>query len=244
MGVFLKRIGMAALVTALVSVPALAQQNQQPQQKPAPSKPAPSQPAKPAPAPAPAPQAQGPAAQQVDLVQLNGDWTKYCGEDPSIKKEVCTVVHNFGVQDGNSPVLSFAVMEMKGEDQRLFRFFLPPSFLLRPGLRFAVDDGAGGVGEGAFEVCLPNGCIAEARVTKPIVDQLKKGKFLRISVKNTQNLEVIFSAPLQGFGKIYDGPPIDPKVLEAQQKQLQEEMARRAEEERKREQGAGAAAPK
>jgi len=242
MGVSLKRLGMAALVTVLVSAPALAQQNQQPQpQKPPPSKPAPSQPAKPA--PAPAPQAQAPAAQQVDLVQLNGDWTKYCGEDPSIKKEVCTVVHNFGVQDGNSPVLSFAVMEMKGEDQRLFRFFLPPSFLLRPGIRFAVDDGAGGVSEGAFEVCLPNGCIAEARVARTTIDQLKKGKMLRISVKNTQNLEVIFSAPLQGFGKVYDGPPIDPKVLEAQQKQLQEEMQRRAEEERKREQG-GAAAPK
>ena len=186
---------------------------------------------------------QAPSAQQVDLVQLNGDWTKYCGEDPSIKKEVCTVVHNFGVQDGNSPVLSFAVMEMKGEDQRLFRFFLPPSFLLRPGIRFAVDDGAGGVNEGAFEVCLPNGCIAEARVAKQTIDQLKKGKMLRMSVKNTQNLEVIFSAPLQGFGKVYDGPPIDPKVLEAQQKQLQEEMQRRAEEERKREQS-GAAAPK
>jgi len=241
MGVSLKRIGMAALVTALVSVPALAQQAQPQPQKPPPSKPAPSQPAKPA--PAPAPQAQAPSAQQVDLVQLNGDWTKYCGEDPSIKKEVCTVVHNFGVQDGNSPVLSFAVMEMKGEDQRLFRFFLPPSFLLRPGIRFAVDDGAGGVNEGAFEVCLPNGCIAESRVTKQTIDQLKKGKLLRISVKNTQNLEVIFSAPLQGFGKVYDGPPIDPKVLEAQQKQLQEEMQRRAEEERKREQG-GAAAPK
>lgn len=241
MGVSLKRIGMAALVTALVSVPALAQQAQPQPQKPPPSKPAPSQPAKPA--PAPAPQAQAPSAQQVDLVQLNGDWTKYCGEDPSIKKEVCTVVHNFGVQDGNSPVLSFAVMEMKGEDQRLFRFFLPPSFLLRPGIRFAVDDGAGGVNEGAFEVCLPNGCIAEARVAKATIDQLKKGKMLRISVKNTQNLEVIFSAPLQGFGKVYDGPPIDPKVLEAQQKQLQEEMQRRAEEERKREQS-GAAAPK
>ncbi len=239
MGVFMTRFGAALLVTSLLaSVPALAQQ--QPA-KPAPSKPAASQPAKPAAPAAPAQTQVPPGTQQVDLVQLNGDWTKYCGEDPSIKKEVCTVVHNFGVPDGNSPVLSFAVMELKGEDQRLFRFFLPPSFLLRPGIRFAVDDGEGGVNEGVFEVCLPNGCIAESRVAKAAVDQLKKGKLLRISVKNTQNLEVIFTAPLQGFAKIYDGPPIDPKVLEAQQKQLQDEMQRRAEEERKRLQSQGAA---
>ena len=40
--------------------------------------------------------------------------------------------------------------------------------------------------------------------------------------------------PLGGFGKAFDGPPIDPKVLEDQQNQLREEMQKRAEEERKR----------
>jgi len=40
--------------------------------------------------------------------------------------------------------------------------------------------------------------------------------------------------PLAGFGKAFDGPPIDPKVLEEQQKKLQAELQKRAEEERKR----------
>jgi hypothetical protein len=39
---------------------------------------------------------------------------------------------------------------------------------------------------------------------------------------------------LKDFAKAYDGPPTDPKVFEAQQKKLQEELQKRAEEARKR----------
>ena len=53
-------------------------------------------------------------------------------------------------------------------------------------------------------------------------------------VKNQFNNEIAFTLPLAGFGKSYDGAAIDPKVLEEQQKQLQDELQKRAEEERKR----------
>ena len=53
-------------------------------------------------------------------------------------------------------------------------------------------------------------------------------------VKNQANAEVVFNLPLAGFGKAFDGPAIDPKVLEEQQKKLQAELQKRAEEERKK----------
>ncbi|MFL5210599.1 MAG: invasion associated locus B family protein, partial [Microvirga sp.] len=37
-----------------------------------------------------------------------------------------------------------------------------------------------------------------------------------------------------GFGKAFDGAAIDPKVLEEQQKKLQEELERRSDEMRKK----------
>jgi uncharacterized caspase-like protein len=40
--------------------------------------------------------------------------------------------------------------------------------------------------------------------------------------------------PLGDFAKAHDGPPTDPKVFEAQQKRLQEELQRRAEESRRK----------
>jgi hypothetical protein len=39
---------------------------------------------------------------------------------------------------------------------------------------------------------------------------------------------------LKDFAKAYDGPPTDPKVFEEQQKKLQEELQKRAEDARKR----------
>jgi len=49
--------------------------------------------------------------------------------------------------------------------------------------------------------------------------------------------------PLGDFAKAYDGPPTDPKVFEEQQKKLQEELQRRAEEARKKLEGQQQAAP-
>ena len=40
--------------------------------------------------------------------------------------------------------------------------------------------------------------------------------------------------PLNDFAKAYEGPPTDPKVFEEQQKKLQEELQRRADEARKK----------
>jgi hypothetical protein len=40
--------------------------------------------------------------------------------------------------------------------------------------------------------------------------------------------------PLQDFAKAYDGPPTDPKKFEEQQKQLQDELQKRADEARKK----------
>ena len=44
------------------------------------------------------------------------------------------------------------------------------------------------------------------------------------------------------FAKAYDGPPTDPKVFEENQKKLQEELQKRAEEQRKKLEGAGVGA--
>ena len=40
--------------------------------------------------------------------------------------------------------------------------------------------------------------------------------------------------PLTDFAKAYDGPPTDPKVFEEQQKKLQDELQRRADEARQK----------
>ena len=109
-------------------------------------------------------------------------------------------------------------------------------------IKDAVDKGA--TQEGRFEICFPNGCFAETKVKGPTIDAMKKGQTVNVAVKNQVNNEVTFVVPIAGFGKAFDGPAIDPKVLEEQQKKQQDEMQKKGEELRKGEaakSGAGGA---
>jgi len=228
MPVSIKRIG-AVLLAASLFTSAQGAFAQAPAPKPA--QPAAPKPAQPAPQPAPQ-AAPAPAANQVNLQPSQSDWTKVCGKDQAANKEICYTTRDFGQAADQPPVLAIAVYDVKGDENRIVRLLLPPALLLRPGIRFSVDKGA--AIEGSFEICFPNGCFAEAKVRGPSVDQIKKGASMNIFVKNQFNNEIAFVVPLSGFGKAFDGPPIDPKVLEEQQNQLREEMQKRAEEERKR----------
>ena len=104
---------------------------------------------------------------------------------------------------------------------------------------------------GTYTVCFPNGCFAETVGLKDdVVNAMKKGTTINVSVQNQVGREVTFAVPLAGFGKAFDGAPIDPKILEEQQKRMQEELEKRSEDMRKKleqQQGAapaaGAAAP-
>lgn len=192
-----------------------------------------------------APEAGAPAQPQgpisADLVPVEPEWTKVCTNDAQSHKEVCYTVRDFGTK-ADSPIMAFQVFDEKGSDQKLLRLLLPLGVKLKPGFRFAVDQGP--FDSGNFEVCFPAGCFAETKIKASVVDGMKKGEKVAVVIKNQANSEVTFYLPLAGFGKAYDGAPIDPKVLEEQQRKLQEELQKKAEEQRKQQQGAETPAPK
>lgn len=237
MAMFNSRIGVAALaISVMFAGAALAQgQQQRPAQRPA------QPPAAPAPAqqPAQAQQGQQPTSNRVELKATQPEWTKVCGKDQAAGKEICYTTRDFGQEADQQPVLAVAVYDVKGDEQRIVRLLLPVGLLLKPGFRFSLDKGA--MLEGTYEICFPNGCFAESRIGKAQLDTMKKAGTLNIVVKNQMNNEVVFVVPMTDFGKAFDGAAIDPKVLEEQQKQLQDELQKRAEEERKRLEGTGGA---
>lgn len=239
MAMFNSRIGVAAMAACVMFAGAQALAQGQPQQRPA------QRPAQPAPAqqqqqqPAQAQQGQQPASNRVELKATQPEWTKVCGKDQAAGKEICYTTRDFGQEADQQPVLAVAVYDVKGDEQRIVRLLLPVGLLLKPGFRFSLDKGA--MLEGTYEICFPNGCFAESRIGKAQLDTMKKASTLNIVVKNQMNNEVVFVVPMTDFGKAFDGAAIDPKVLEEQQKQLQDELQKRAEEERKRLEGTGGA---
>lgn len=221
----------------LAPLAALAQQAQPRPAAPRAGQPAPAQ----QPAQAPAGQAgTGPTVVQVKPEPSQTTWTKVCGKDQTANKEICYTTRDF-VSDQGQPVLAVAIYDVKGDANKIVRFLMPLGLLLQPGIRFGVD--AAQPTPGRYAICFPNGCFAEAQVKDDFINAMKKGTTLSVSVQNQGAREVSFAIPLTDFAKGFDGAAIDPKVLEEQQKQLQDELAKRQEELRQRLGAGGAAAP-
>ena len=76
--------------------------------------------------------------------------------------------------------------------------------------------------------------MADYEGTPDLITKLKKGQMLTIQAINLAGSPISFPLPLTDFGKANEGPPTDPKVFEEQQRKLQEELQKRADEARKR----------
>jgi invasion protein IalB len=164
-------------------------------------------------------------------------WAKFCGKgnDPNAK-EVCFTGKDARTEAGQ-PVVAAALIEPEGEMKKLFRVTLPSPLQLQYGTRIIIDKEP--PLSGAFFTCFANGCMADYEATPDLVGKLKKGQMLVIQAINLGAAAISFPLPLtdtagNSFAKANEGPPTDPKVFEEQQKKLQEDLQKRAEDARKR----------
>ena len=235
---------LAAGAAVLFTSAAFAQQPQptQPQkppaaQRPPVQRPPAAQPPRPAQTPAEAPAAQAaPGAPQVaeSPPLIYSPWTKVCGKEGpqgQPQKDVCFTIKEARLDTGQF-VASAGLIEMEGEQKKILRVTLPLGLLLRQGTRMIVDSQQPMTG--TYNFCLPNGCWADFDVNPDFVTRLKKGQSLVLQAFNLNGQVASFAFPLPDFGKANEGPATDPKVLEEQQKKLQEELQRRADDARKR----------
>jgi invasion protein IalB len=211
--------------------------------RPAPAKPA-AQPAPAKPAAPAAQQQQAPPQQQAapngggDQPQLIfSPWVKLCNKDADPKaKRICVTVKDGRVESGLL-VVSVAIIEMDGEAKKLLRMSLPYGVALQHGTRLIVDQGQPATSP--FVTCLPpvvppGGCIADYEASADMINSMKKGQILTVQAIHMNGQAMSPQMDLKDFAKAYDGPPTDPKVFEEQQKKLQDELQKRAEEARKR----------
>jgi invasion protein IalB len=257
-----RRMAVSAIAATLLSATGFSVDTAVAQQTPGkPAAPA-AKPAAPPAAPKPAApaaqqQSQKPAAPGAPAQQQAGapempqliysPWAKFCGkgQDPNAK-EVCFTGKDARTENGQ-PVVAAALIEPEGEPKKLFRVTLPSPLQLQFGTRLIIDKEP--PIPGAFFTCFANGCMADYEATPELVGKLKKGQMLQIQAINLAANAIAFPLPLSddkgnSFQKANDGPPTDPKVFEEQQKKLQEDLQKRADELRKKLEQQGAPAPK
>jgi invasion protein IalB len=191
--------------------------------------------------PAPAPQPKGapaPAEQQAAPAEpqlIFSPWTKFClkGQEAGAK-QVCFTGKDGRVESG-MPVVAAVLIEPEGETKKILRVTLPLGMSIQPGTRVIVDQGQPMTGP--YVICFQNGCMADYEASGELVGKLKKGQGLVVQGINGSGQPISLVLPLNDFGKAYDGPPTDPQVFEAQQKKLQDELQKRAEDARRRLEG-------
>jgi invasion protein IalB len=176
--------------------------------------------------------------QQAEQAQLTfSPWVKLCNKDPDpAAKRSCVTVKDGRVESGLL-VISVAIVEMDGEAKKLLRLRMPYGVALQHGTRLIVDQGPPATSP--FVTCLPSavppgGCIADYEASADMIDRMKNGQVLTVQAIHMNGQAMSPQMDLKDFAKAYDGPPTDPKVFEEQQKKLQDELQKRAEEARKR----------
>jgi invasion protein IalB len=204
--------------------------------KPAPAKKPAKPPAAPAQAAPPAegqPPAQGQAQGGGDQVQLIfSPWTKFClkGQEANAK-QVCFTGKDARIESG-MPVVAAVLIEPEGEPKKILRVTLPLGMQLVHGTRVIIDQNQPMTAP--YVICFTNGCMADYETNPEMIAKMKSGQGLVVQAINSTGQPISLVLPLTDFAKAYDGPPTDPKVFEEQQKKLQEELQRRADEARKK----------
>jgi invasion protein IalB len=183
--------------------------------------------------PAEAPQPPTGEAQQPQLIY--SPWTKFClkGQEANAQ-QVCFTGKDGRIESG-MPVIAAVLIEPEGDSKKVLRVTLPLGMQLPQGTRVIVDQGQ--PMNAPYIICFTNGCMADYEASAELIGKLKKGQGLVVQGINSQGQPISLVLPLTDFGKAYDGPPTDPKVFEEQQKKLQDDLQKRAEEARKKLEG-------
>lgn len=168
--------------------------------------------------------------QPQQAIAIPSPWTKICNKDPNAgNKEICLTAQDIRAETGQF-LASIAVREVEGDPKKQFIIAVPPGMQLQPGMRVVIDQNQ--PMPARYTICFPNACYGDMDVDKGFVDTMKKGQALTVQTINQVGRTVNFTLVLKDFAKSYDGPPVDPKVLEAQRQKLQDELQKKAEEAR------------
>lgn len=153
-------------------------------------------------------------------------WTRFClkGQEANAK-QVCFVGKDGRIASGQ-PVIAAVIIEPDGEPKKILRVTLPLGMQLVHGTRVIVDNNA--PLQAPYVICFQNGCMADYEATPQLIASMKKGQNLVVQAINANGKPLTLPLPLPEFAQAYDGSPTDPKVFEANQKKLEEELKKRA----------------
>lgn len=153
-------------------------------------------------------------------------WGKYCTKLND--SEVCNVQYTI-VSGNNRLVTSVNVLESKGKTARkIFQVAVPSGRFIPAGVKVRIDNGKENTLN--YSLCLPDRCMAEVALNDSLIQALKGGNELTLTSTNFRAQKNPVKVTLSGFTAAFDGPPLKRDQVEQRQKQLEEELKKKAAE--------------
>jgi invasion protein IalB len=177
---------------------------------------------------APAVPAATPAAPGAGPAAEESAWVKLCLKNEQTgNKQVCLVNHE-GLEPNTGMVLvAAAVRSIEGDDKQHLLVRLPTAYslVIPAGVQIKIDDGE--PIQLQYAVCFPTSCQVQMELSKDMFDKMRKGKQMVVAAMNMQQKAMAFPVPLTGFGKTFDGPPVDNAKYEEARRVIVEKFRQR-----------------
>ncbi len=145
------------------------------------------------------------AADLVKELEANKDKKKKEKQAKSAKSvKQCGMVQTVKSKERQNVGLSVIVFRTKRKDKSaggMLRVLAPAGVFLPNGLAMEIDGKA--QGRIGFLRCLPNGCIAQAEMTKKLMKALRAGKKMNFIIYEAPGRGLALSVSLKGFSAAY-----------------------------------------
>ncbi len=149
-------------------------------------------------------------------------WFKICPErkGPDGKPvKICVTQHEQFNQRSGELNVAVAIRQQEGKKEKLL-LTVPLGVALPTGIAVKFDKIAEPV-KLTYVFCHAEGCVVDTAATPQILDAMRKGAKIDLSVFHTfYNRPVSFSVPLKGFTATYKGDPVDGKQYFQRRQQL------------------------
>lgn len=149
-------------------------------------------------------------------------WFKICPErkGPDGKPtKICVTQHEQFNQRSGELNVAVAIRQQEGKKDKLL-LTVPLGVALPTGIAVKFDKIAEPI-KLTYVFCHAEGCVIDTAATPQIIDAMKKGAKMELSVFHTfYNRPVSFSVPLKGFTAILKGGPVDGATYFKQRQQL------------------------
>jgi hypothetical protein len=124
-------------------------------------------------------------------------------------------------------ILSAAVRSVEGEDTQhlLIGVTTAKSLIMPVGAQIKIDDGEPIALH--YGICMVSSCQVQAKLTKEMIDKLRNGKQMVVAALDGQQQTMALPLPLTGFGKSFDGAPVDTIQYREARRRMMETFSKR-----------------